>query len=52
MNFSLCTLVQNLTFPKKADNSMKDSAKVTNNALNYRYAFALFVGNIMFKILL
>ena len=42
INFSLYTLVQNLTFSKKANNSMKNSARVTNKASNNRYFFALF----------
>ena len=45
INFSLYTLVQNLTFSGKANNSMKNRARVTNNASNNRYFFALFVGN-------
>ena len=49
MNFSLSTLVQNLTFSKKANNSMKNNAKVTNNTSNNRYFFALFVYNTKFK---
>ena len=40
MNFSLLyTLVQNLTFSKKANNSMKNIARVPNNASNNRYFF-------------
>ena len=31
MNFSLYTLVQNLTFSKKSNNSMKNGSRVTNN---------------------
>ena len=50
INFSLYTLVQNLTFSKKANNSMKNSTRVTNNASNNRYFFALFVCNTNFKI--
>ena len=50
MNFSLYTLVKNLTFSKKANNSMKNSARVANNASNNRYFFALFVCNTNFKI--
>ena len=45
-NFSLYTIVQNLTFSKKANNSMKNSAGVTNNTSNNRYFFALFVCNV------
>ena len=52
MNISLYTLVQNLTFSKKANDSMKNSARMTNNASNNRYFFALFVCNAKFKILL
>ena len=37
MTFPLYTLVQNLTFSKKANNSMKNRARVTNNVLNNRY---------------
>ena len=50
INFSLYTLVQNLTFSKKANNSMKNRARVTNNASNNRYFFALFVCNFNLKI--
>ena len=50
MNFPLYTLVQNLPFSKKTNNSMKNSARVTNNASNNRYFFALFVCNTNFKI--
>ena len=50
INFSLYTLVQNLTFSKKANNSMKNRARVTNNASNDRYFFVLFVCNTSFKI--
>jgi hypothetical protein len=46
----LYTLVQNLTFSKKANNSMKNRARVTNNALNNRYFVALFVCNTNFKV--
>ena len=42
MNFPLYTLVQNLTFSKKANNSTKNSARVTNNNPNNRYFVALF----------
>ena len=52
INFSLYTLVQNLTFSKKANNSMKNRARVTNNASNDRYFFALFVCKTNVKILL
>ena len=52
MNFPLYTLVQNLTFWKKANNSMKNSAKVTNNVSNNRYFFALLVCNTKYKTLL
>jgi hypothetical protein len=52
MNFSLYTLVQNLGFSKKANNSMKNRATVTNNALNNRYFIALFFYNVKFKVLL
>ena len=37
MNFPLYTLVQILIFSKKANNSMKNSARVTNNASNNTY---------------
>ena len=50
INFSLYTLVQNLTFSGKANNSMKNRARVTNNVSNNRYLFALFVYNTKFKI--
>ena len=52
MNFPLYTLVQNLTFSKKANNSMKNSARVTNNASNNRYFFASFECNTNFKAVL
>jgi hypothetical protein len=52
MNFSLYTLVQNLTFSKKANNSMKNRARITNNVSNNRYFFALFISNANFKALL
>ena len=52
INFPLYTLVQNLTFSKKANNSMKNSAKVANNASNNKYFFALLVYNAKFIILL
>ena len=42
MNFSLYTIVQNLAFSKKANNSMKNSARVANNISNNRYFFVLF----------
>ena len=51
-NFSLYTLVQNSTFSKKANNSMKNRARVANNISNNRYYFALFVCNAKFKVLL
>ena len=51
-NFSLYTLIENLTFSKEANNSMKNSARVTNNSSNNRYIFALFVCKNNFKILL
>ena len=51
MNFSLSTLVQNLAFSKKANNSMKNRARVTNNIPNNRYGFALRICNVNFKIL-
>ena len=50
-NFSLYTLVKNLTFSKKANNSMKNSARVANNVSNNRYFFTLFVYNANFKTL-
>ena len=50
--FSLYTLVQNLGFSKKANNSMKNSPRVTNNVSNNRYFFDLFVCNTNFKVLL
>ena len=49
-NFSLYTLVQNLTFSKKANNSMKNSARQTNNCSNNRRFFALLVYNANFTI--
>ena len=52
MNFPLYTLVKNLTFSKKANNSTKNSARVTNNASNNKYYFALFFYNINCKILI
>ena len=52
MNFPLYTLVQNLTFSKKANNSMKNSTKVANKVSNNRYFIALFVCNVSFEILL
>ena len=52
MNFSLYTLVQNLGFSKKANNSMKNSTEVTSNASNDRYFFALLVCSTKFKTLL
>ena len=52
MNFSLYTLVQNLAFSKKADKSMRNSAKVTNNVSDNRYSLVLIVCNVSFKILL
>ena len=50
--FPLYTLVQNLTFSKKVNNSMKNSARVTNNASINGYFFALFVCSTNFKTLL
>ena len=52
MNFSLYTLVQNLTFSKKANNSTKSKASVTNNTSNNRPFFASFVCSFEFKTLL
>jgi hypothetical protein len=52
INFSLYTLVENLTFSKKANNPMKNRARVTNNASNNSYFIVLFVYNVSFKILL
>ena len=52
MNFPLSTLVQNLTFSKKANDSTKNSARAANNASNNRYLFALFVCNTNSKVLL
>jgi hypothetical protein len=52
IDFSLYTLVQNLTFLKKANNSMKNNAKVTYNASNNRYFFALFTCNVNYIFLL
>ena len=49
INFSLYTLVQNLTISKKANNSMQNRARVTNNASNDRWFFALFVCSTNFK---
>ena len=51
MNSSLSILVQNLAFSKKADNSMKNIARATNNTPNNRYFFILFIFNANFKIL-
>ena len=51
-NFSLYTLIQDLTFSKKANNFMKNSTRMTNNILNNRYFIVLFVYNANFKILL
>ena len=51
INFSLYTLVQNLTFSKKANNSMKNSNRVANNTSNNRYFFALFFCSTKFKFL-
>ena len=51
MNFFLYTLLQNLDFWKKANNSIKNRARVANNASNNRYCFALFVCNIKLKTL-
>ena len=51
MNFSLYTLVQNLGFSKKANSSMKNSARVTDNNPNNRYFLVLFVCTTNFKIL-
>ena len=52
MNFPLSTLVQNLGFSKRVNNSMKNSAGVTNYTSNNRDFFALFVCNAKFKTLL
>ena len=52
MNSSLYTLDQNLTFSKKANNSMKNNTIVTNNASNNRYFFVLFACNVNIKCLL
>ena len=52
MNFPLYTLVQNLGFSKKANNSMKNSPRVTNISSNNRPVFDLFLCNIYFKMLL
>ena len=49
MTFPLYTLVQNLTFSKKANNSTKNSARVTNNASNNRHFFALVAFSANFK---
>ena len=50
INFSLLyTLVKNLTFSKKANNSTKNSAKETNNASNNRHFFALTICSANFK---
>ena len=49
VNFPLYTLVQNLTFSKKANNFMKNRARRTNNTANNRYFIALFVCNVKFK---
>ena len=50
--FPLYTLVQNLGFSKKANNSTKNSARVNNNTPNNRYFVALFVYIAKFKNLL
>ena len=52
MNFSLYTHVQNLGFSKNVDNSMKNSARATDNASNNRYFFVILFCNINFTILL
>ena len=52
MNFSLYTLVKNLTFSKKANNFMKNRAKVINFVPNNAYFFALYVCTTTFKNLL
>ena len=53
MNFTLLyTLVQNLGFSKKANNSMKNGARVTNNATIDRHLFALSVCNVNYIFLL
>ena len=44
--------MQNLDFSKKANNSMKNNARGTNNVSNNRTLFALFVCNAKFKLLL
>ena len=41
----LYTLVRNLDFSKKTNNSMKNSVRVTDNASNNRYFFVLFACN-------
>ena len=46
------TLIQNSTFSKKINNSIKNRAKVTNNASNNRYFFALSVCKTRYKTLL
>ena len=50
MNSPLYTLVQNLTFSKKANNSMKNNASVPHYVSNNRYNFDLFVYNAKFKV--
>ena len=52
MNFPLYTLVQDFTFTKKADNSMKNNAKATSTTSNNSSFFALPVCNSNFKVLL
>ena len=51
-NSPLYTLVQNLTFLKKANDFMRNSARMTNNGSNNRCFFALFSCNKNFKLLL
>ena len=48
MNFPLYTLVKNLSFTKKANNSMKNITRVINNSSTNRYVFALFGCNTYF----
>ena len=50
MNFPLYTLDQNLNFSEKVNNSIKYSARVTNNVSNIRHDFALFFCNTKFKL--
>lgn len=52
MNFSLCILIQNSIFLKKANNSTKNNARVINDGSNNRYFFDAPVCNANSEILL